>query len=143
LLLALGASPAFAATITVDGATCTLVDAITTANSDTNTGGCVLSDTLGGADTIVLPANSTQTLTSVNNFGFGATGLPVIFSAITIQGNGSTITRESAAPKFRILNVNNNGNLTVQHTTISGGALMERGSSMTTAGFSISAGRSR
>src|SRR5262245_62890838 len=40
LLLALGPGLGWAATITVDGTTCTLVDAITAANTDTTTGGC-------------------------------------------------------------------------------------------------------
>ncbi|MEZ4561033.1 MAG: hypothetical protein R2851_29580, partial [Caldilineaceae bacterium] len=39
---------AYAATISVDGTTCTLADAITAANSDTATGGCVAGS---GADT--------------------------------------------------------------------------------------------
>src|SRR5262249_35103123 len=79
LLRALGQMPALAATIQVNG-TCTLVDAITAANTDTATGGC---PTGSGADTIVLPANSTIMLTSVNNC---ANGLPQITSTITIEG---------------------------------------------------------
>jgi len=64
LLLALGQAPALAATITVEGATCTLVDAITAANSDQPTGGCPGGS---GADTLVLPAGSTYTLNEANN----------------------------------------------------------------------------
>jgi hypothetical protein len=63
LMLALGQQPGLAATIPV-GDSCTLVDAITAANTDTATGGCPAGS---GADTIVLPAGSTQTLTEVNN----------------------------------------------------------------------------
>ena len=59
LMLALGQQPGLAATIPVGGA-CTLVDAITAANTDTATGGCPAGS---GADTIVLPVGSTQTLT--------------------------------------------------------------------------------
>ncbi len=123
LLLALGQAPALAATIVVDGTSCTLVDAITAANNDQPTGGCP-----GGssADTITFPANSTHTLTAVNNTGFdyGYNGLPLITSAITIQGNGSTITRDSSAPLFRILLVGRTGNLSLQETTVSGGQLL-------------------
>lgn len=61
LLLALNGAQAQAATITVDGATCTLVDAIDAANSDTATGGCPAGS---GADTIELQTN--VTLTTVN-----------------------------------------------------------------------------
>src|SRR5215217_2863493 len=118
LLLALGQGPALAATINVNGTTCTLVNAITAANNNTATGGC----TAGlGADTIVLPANSTQTLTSVNTNYNGATGLPLISSVITIAGNGSTIRRDSGAPNFRMFAVDRSGNLILQRTTVSGG----------------------
>ena len=98
LMLALGQQPGLAAMIPVGGA-CTLVDAITAANTDTATGGCPAGS---GADTIVLPVGSTQTLTEVNNDTYGPTGLPVISSVITIEGQGSTITRDSEAPEFRI-----------------------------------------
>src|SRR5215217_9310397 len=64
LLLALGQAPALAATINVNGTTCTLVNAITAANNNAATGGCTAGS---GADTIVLPSGSMQTLTSVNN----------------------------------------------------------------------------
>jgi hypothetical protein len=59
LWLALGQLPALAATIPVGGA-CTLVDAIVAANTNTARGGCPAGS---GADTIVLPAGSMQTLT--------------------------------------------------------------------------------
>src|SRR5215510_3781676 len=39
--VALGQGVALADTINVNGTTCTLIDAITTANTDSNTGGCV------------------------------------------------------------------------------------------------------
>jgi hypothetical protein len=117
LLLVLGQQPALAATIPVGGA-CTLVDAITAANADTATGGCPAGS---GADTIMLPAGSTQTLTEVNNSTYGPTGLPVIRSVITIAGQGSTIARESSAPEFRLVALDSVGDLTLQETTVSGG----------------------
>ena len=120
LMLALGQSPALAATIPVGGS-CTLVDAITAANTDTATGGCPAGS---GADTIVLPVGSTQTLTSVNNSTYGPTGLPVISSVMTIVGQGSTITRASGAPEFRLLAVSSTGDLTLQETTVSGGSVV-------------------
>src|SRR5215208_5149735 len=124
LLLALGQAPALAATINVNGTTCTLVDAITAASNNAATGGC----TTGlGADTIVLPANSTQTLTSVNNTSLPATGLPVIVSVITMAGNGSTIKRGPGAPDFRVFAVDSSGNLTLQRTTVSGGTTSNGG----------------
>jgi hypothetical protein len=91
------------------------------ANNDTTvTGHCTKGS---GADRIVLPRNSTQTLTSPNNNHpyYGPSGLPVVRSNITIDGNGSTIRRVSTLEQFRILAVADNGNLTLQETTVSGG----------------------
>jgi hypothetical protein len=122
LVLALGQHPMHAATIPVGGA-CTLVDAITAANTDTATGGCPAGS---GADTIMLLAGSTQTLTEVNNRTYGPTGLPVIRSVITIAGQGSTIRRESNAPEFRLVAVDSSGDLTLQETTVSGGVSPNR-----------------
>ena len=62
LLYALGQVPAaLAARIDVGVGGCTLVDAITAANTDQQTGGCPPGS---GADTITLPAGSTQLLRS-------------------------------------------------------------------------------
>ena len=119
LLLALGQAPALAATINVDGTSCTLVDAITAANTDAATGGCTAGS---GADTLVLAAGSTHTLIEVNDGTDGPTGLPAIASVITIEGNGSTIRRDRSVTEFRILAVRSNGNLTLQETTVSGGS---------------------
>jgi hypothetical protein len=120
LLLTLGQAPALAVTINVDGTVCTLVDAITAANTNALVGGCDASASTG-ADTLVLAPNSVYTLTAANDITFGPTGLPVVSSEITIEGNGSTIQRDSGAPNFRILAVNATGNLTLQETTLSGG----------------------
>lgn len=117
LLLALGHDQGIAATINVD-ASCSLINAITAANTDTVVGGCRAGS---GADTIVLAPESTHVLTDVNNSTYGPTGLPVVSSEITIQGNGSTIKRGSGAPEFRLISVNPDGNLTLQQITITGG----------------------
>lgn len=91
--LALPSAPVLAATLNVGGA-CNLADAITATNTDAAVGGCASG--AAGADIIVLPANSTQILTALDNGTHGPTGLPVIASEIVIQGNGSTIQRSSA-----------------------------------------------
>jgi hypothetical protein len=106
------------------GAGCTLVDALTAANTDIATGGCPAGS---GTDTITLPAGSTQTLTEVNNEIYGPTGLPVISSVITVAGQGSTIARDRRAPEFRLLAVNGTGDLTLQETTVSGGVVIDGG----------------
>ncbi|MGH8577610.1 MAG: choice-of-anchor Q domain-containing protein, partial [Gammaproteobacteria bacterium] len=111
--------PALAAQIDVGGG-CTLVDAITAANRDTPTGGCPAG---GGADTLSLPAGSNQILTSVDNETYGPTGLPLITSAMVIDGNGSTIARDPVAPGFRILAVGSGGDLALQETSVTGGVI--------------------
>src|SRR5262249_48856093 len=111
--LALGQGAGFADIITVDGTTCTLIDAITTANTDSNTGGCVQTGTSEAADTVVLQPGSVHTLTAVDNNISGANGLPVISSEITIAGHGSTIQRDGGAPSFIIFHVISTGNLTL------------------------------
>ena len=74
-----------------------------------------------GADTIVLQNSSVHTLTAVNNTYSGPTGMPVITTEITIEGNNSTIERDSSAPDFRIFAVRDTGDLTLQETMVSGG----------------------
>ena len=121
LLLALGQAPAFAATIPVDGSDCTLVEAITAANSDDPVGGCTAGS---DPDTIVLPAGSTHTLFSpVPDNSLGYSGLPIVTSPITIEGNGSTVRREVGAPNFRVFTVGRLGQLTLNNTMVSGGKL--------------------
>ena len=95
---------------------CTLRDAITAANADAATGGCPAG---AGADTIVLPAKATITLTEPDN---PDNGLPVVTSAITIEGNGASIKRDSDSPEFRIFEANN-GSLEFRNITINGGHL--------------------
>lgn len=121
LLLALGHGQGIAATINVD-ASCSLIEAITAANADTAVGGCRAGS---GADTVVLATDGMYVLTDVNNTVryHGPTGLPVISSEVTIQGNGSTIKRDIGAPEFRLISVNPDGNLTLQQVTITGGVV--------------------
>lgn len=122
-LFALPAAPALAGTITVVSGGCTLIDAIKAANEESDGDGNFGSCTGGtlGADTIVLPTNSTQTLTEINGESDGSTGLPSITSAITIQGNGSTVARQAGSVDFRIFHVDATGDLTLQQTTVAGG----------------------
>lgn len=78
------------------------------------------------SDTINLANSSAYTLVApVSNPSFdssyGPNGLPVISSEIVINGNNSTIIRDSAASRFRILAVGSGGILTLNDLTISGG----------------------
>lgn len=77
LLFSAPPDPAYAATINVDGTTCTLADAITSANADMATGGCN-----GGSGADVLNLTNNINLTAI---------LPDITSDITIESNGYTI----------------------------------------------------
>ncbi len=72
-------------------------------------------------DTLCLATGSTYTLTTVNNTTSGANGLPPITSPLTIVGNGATITRDPAAPAFRLLFVDDTGDLTLQDVTLTRG----------------------
>jgi hypothetical protein len=119
LILALWQGPAWTATINVDNVTCTLVDAITAANTDAIAGGCPAGS---DADTLVLPIGSTITLTTTVDTTDGNTGLPLVTSVITIAGQGSTLQRDpGSADFFRPLGVGIGGNLTIQALTIQGG----------------------
>lgn len=109
--------PVKAATINVDGSACTLIEAITTANSNTPVTGCT---TGSGPDTIVLQNSSVHSLSTVNNSTDGNNGLPSITSSITIQGNGATIERVSGPTYFRLLHIADTGNLTLNNVTLSG-----------------------
>ena len=124
LLLALTGGPGLGApanTITVSGA-CTLAKAIDNANNTTD--GMANADCAAGnpagADTISLTAD--VSLTDVNNTTYGPTGLPVVTSPITIEGDGHTISRDvSASSAFRLLAVGSGGDLTLNSATVSGG----------------------
>jgi hypothetical protein len=116
-----------AATITVgDGAVaagadgrCSLIEAISNANNDAATfADCAAG---AGADTLALASAATYEIGTVDNTFFGFTGLPVISSQVTIEGNGSTISRAAAAPAFRLLTVDLAGNLTVLESVLSNG----------------------
>jgi hypothetical protein len=112
LLLALGQGAALAATITVDGTTCTLADAITAANTDTAVGGC--------------PAGSGDDILNLTNDITLTSELPSIVSGITIEGNGRTIQRDASALDFGILSVGERfggyGDVTLNDATVAGGA---------------------
>lgn len=132
LLLALGRAPVQAATITVvngevtiaDNGLCSLKEALENAN-DTGSGqpydDCAAGNP-AGADTIVLPvAGSFELTTPIVDERYDSNGLPVIEGQVVIEGNGSTIKRESTADLFRLIAVSSSGNLTLQSLSLSGG----------------------
>ena len=119
--MTLGQAPAWAATIEVTPGTppsihadgkCSLIEAIVNANRDRRTHlDCVAG---AGADTILLPAKSTQRLKAEES-------LPQITSRIVIEGRQSTIqrntTQDSYLPFFR---VGATGDLTLNKITVTG-----------------------
>ena len=126
LLLALCQGMVEAATITVttkdsrvrpDGQ-CSLIEAIVNANADA----AFFSDCPAGSgpDTIVLPPKGNVTVRAQYDDTYGPTGLPLITSQITIEGNGGRIRGQGNG--FRLLAVSNSGNLTLQNVNLSGGS---------------------
>lgn len=121
-----------AATITADGTTCTLADAIVAANTDTATGGCPAGDL--GADTIVLDADVTLIAADPGSSvydGVGA-GLPDVTDDLTITaGLGSVIQRDpnftcdaaTTDPVFRFL-THEGGSLTLEGLSFEKGCLV-------------------
>ena len=114
-----------------DGDVSALINAIESANDE---------GINPGPDTIILPPNSTYTLSMTTDpripfAGEGNNGLPTISSTITIQGNESVIERDASLftdpedrcrtlnddNKFRILHMVRSGNLTLEKVTIQNG----------------------
>lgn len=113
--------PAAAATITVDGTNCTLVEAIDSANNDNAAGnGCADGS---GADTITLQTDVTLTVANNGDDYEGYNGLPKIVSDITIAGGGHTISRDVSAPAFRLFYVRSSGALTLNGLMLQNGVV--------------------
>jgi hypothetical protein len=107
---------------------CSLIEAINNANdpidgiaNGAGHGDCAAGNP-GGADTIALPTGGTFSVSQSVDDAYGDTGLPPIVSAITIQGNGSTINRTGAAI-LRFLTVVAGGDLTLNNLTLTAGSL--------------------
>ena len=109
--------PLWAATIIVDETSCTLVDAITAANTDAAVGGCAAGS---GADTIELTTD--VTLTDLNSYYWHSdNGLPVVESEITMAGGGFTIERDASAPSFLFFVVAVSGTITLNDIALRNG----------------------
>jgi hypothetical protein len=132
VLASLAFTPA-ALAATVPCSASSLIAAIKTANSTSGT--------------VTLTSGCVYTLTTRNNATNGGTGLPVITKKVTVQGNGATITRSTAAgiPSFRIFDVASTGSLTLTSLTLShglanngvegGGAIINQGTMSVTGGI--------
>lgn len=115
-----------AATITVnsfnqvDPGQCTIATAIASINAAADQPGCTHAGTYGTADTIVLAAG-TYASTVIDN---STNAYPLIQKALTITGNGATLSRTvgAVAPFFRFFQVAA-GSLTLNNATLAGGNL--------------------
>ncbi|MCX7554295.1 hypothetical protein OS175_10425 [Marinicella sp. S1101] len=109
--------------IVADGAPCTLSNAILSANNDASIGGCQPGNF---HDIITLPENSTQSVSAtadyfVNGFFNSPFGLPSIDTAITLEGNNSSIQRDPASlENFDLLLIEDQGQLNLIDSTVSG-----------------------
>jgi hypothetical protein len=111
LLLALSILPLAAHAANIDvpaGDEAALIAAIDTANGN------------GEDDVITLGAGSSYTFTAANN---PLNALPVVTSKITIQGNGAFIERQAGSPEFRLIDVGDGGDLTLDRVVVRGGAV--------------------
>jgi len=111
----------------VQNGNCSLGEAIAAAQSGQDVDGCHVPS---GSSTIYLPAG-TYTLTEPDNgnpplpgadqrLGFPPGGFPVIYTKVTILGNGAVIQR-TGNKKFPIFQATAGADLTLQNLTISGG----------------------
>jgi hypothetical protein len=97
-----------------------------------------------GSYTIALVAGNTYTLTAADNATDGGNGLPVIAASdnLTIQGNGDTIARNTAAgtPTFRLFDVAPGASLTLANVTVEGGTAQRGGGIYSSGSLTLEAG---
>jgi hypothetical protein len=131
-----------------DNGKCSLIEAINNANDTTDgvankpgNDDCAAGNP-AGADVIQLPAGGSFSVNKSVNYYYGYTGLPLITSQITVEGNGSTITRTGNKDMrfFTVITYEDDiGDLTLNDLTLtngknlyySGGAIYAYGGSLT------------
>lgn len=118
LVVALLPLVAHAGTITVDGTTCTLPEAITAANTDAAFDGCTAGS---GTDTLLL-GGLTHSLATGPYDHDGMNATPSVTTTIVISGGvGGAIVERSGAEKYRLFHVGVAGDLTLQNTILRNG----------------------
>ncbi|MGC4118714.1 MAG: choice-of-anchor Q domain-containing protein [Myxococcales bacterium] len=118
VLVAVLATREASANVTVPCSSAALVAAIDAANAQ-------------GGDTLTLTAGCVYRLSEVRSTYFGPVGLPLITSAVTIEGNGARISADSSGPPMRLFTVAGAGplgaagapagTLVLKDVTLSGG----------------------
>ena len=139
-----GLAPCAAATIYVTSTSgaknvatsCVIRDAITAANTHAAVGGCAAGSATGSNVIELPPGGALISLTAADNIdpsvpSFGANGLPVVISPITIHGNGAIIERSLAVPcnlngqldagEFRLMQVQVGGSFELDDITLRNG----------------------
>lgn len=83
---------------------------------------------------IILDKNGTYTLTDADPLSSNGAGLPTISPppnhVFTITGNGATLTRDPAAPQFRLAQATNGGSLIIDNLTFSNGSTNGNGGAL-------------
>jgi len=127
---------AVGATITVDGTTCTPVEAIESANNnDAGGNGCVNGS---GADIVFVPSNTTLSVAAQPDAD-GKNATPSITSIITIRPQASsgaaTIQRstDASTPVFRLFHIAVGGNLSLDRIQLQNG-VEDKGGAIFTGG---------
>ncbi|MFB2968826.1 DUF4347 domain-containing protein, partial [Aerosakkonema sp. BLCC-F183] len=95
-----------------------LINAISSANDETTNPGADIINLVGGTYTL-----TSGTYNYFSGIDWGNSGLPVITSEITINGNGATIARDnSASTTFRLFTIGgSSGKLTLNDVTLENG----------------------
>jgi hypothetical protein len=127
LVLFLVQGSASAATIQVPGLFgCELWDAIRAANVNWFVGGCNAGDdTDDGGDIIELQTD--VPLDRVRDTTYNRSGLPLVTSKVTIEGNGYEIYRIPSARSFRLIAVTPTGDLTLENLGLRNGRVNNYG----------------
>lgn len=109
--------------IIADGAPCTFVNALESAENDASVGGCQPGK---GHDIIVLEENSVQTFNAVvdmisTNYYSIPFGIAGIETAVTLESNGSTFNRDAASlDSFDLFYIEPGGQLNLIDATVTG-----------------------
>lgn len=102
--------------------TCTLVEAIRSAENNNAYGsGCPDGD-IEGFDTLVLPEGSVYSFAEPFGENSSVSALPTISTDINLQGNGAIIERDqNSVDDFRLIHVNSTGTFILDQLTLRGG----------------------
>lgn len=106
----------------VANANCSLREAITTANTDVNFGGCTRVSSGSPPDDIILQASATYTLTRTGSDDTNINGDLDITETVTIQGNNATVNGNGTTTSDRVIDIlSGSGVVNISGVTIKNG----------------------